>query len=744
MYNEIVCVDKRKPFCSSDSMRQVDNVEQNKGSRVSLKLRKRTTLIFLLFSLLFLAVFLRLFFLQVLAAENLTEKGKDQQMREVPVEAGRGTIYDANGNVLAVSISTSSVYASPTEIDKDQAPAIAATLSEILGLDEDSVYKKLTSGRAYEWIKRKVDDDVATAVKNAGLTGIGITTETRRSYPNDLLACHVLGFVGIDNQGLEGLEAMEDSLLTGKDGYILAQYDSHGKEIAGSNQTYVKPEEGDGLVLTIDENIQYFCERELDALMSGSVNPKGATAIVMDPDTGEILALATRPGYNPNNYGDYDSSLWRNTAVSDFYEPGSAAKIMTISAALEQNVVKESDTFYDPGYVMVGKVRIRCWSRTPHGSETFVEVAENSCNPAFVQVGQRIDAKDKLTFYRYLKSFGIGQLTGISLPGESAGSLQNIESEDDVNAVDMANRYIGQGYGVTAIQLITAVSAAVNGGTLMEPHLVKEVVDSDGNTVKTIKPVEVRRVISEETSERVRAILESVVANGTGNKAYIEGYRVGGKTGTAQKFVNGTYSSSKYVASFIGAAPMDDPEIVCLVVIDEPGSYPVYGGTIAAPVCKNIMEDTLVYLGVEPQVSAEDSGDEVKTVETVMVPLLTGLNAEEATTTLSDAKLKARVEGSGDVVVSQTPAVLEEVDEGSTVVITLGNSAKTSLTLPDFTGKRLLEAGLIADALGLTFVYEGSGEAVSQEPAAGTAVQRGDVVTVKFKNKAGEEVTLSP
>lgn len=278
----------------------------------------------------------------------------------------------------------------------------------------------------------------------------------------------------------------------------------------------------------------------------------------------------------------------------------------------------------------------------------------------------------------------------------------------------------------------------------MEPQLVKAVLDSDGNITEEIEPKEVRRVISAETSKRVCRILESVVANGTGNKAYIEGYRVGGKTGTAQKFVNGTYSSSKYVASFIGAAPMDDPEIVCLVVIDEPGSYPIYGGTIAAPVCKRIMEDTLVYLGVEPEVAEADETGEEENTEIVMVPSVIGISAAEATALLEDANLKTRVDGSGDQVISQTPAVLEEVEAGSTVVITMGKSDETSVILPDFTGKRLLEAGLIADALGLVFVYEGSGAAVSQEPAAGSAVQRGDVVTVTFENKTGEEVTLSP
>ena len=567
------------------------------NTRIPRRVRMRSVWIFLLFAVLFFLLFGRLFYLHTFASDDLKERAADQQMREVPVEAERGRIVDRNGELLAVSVSVSSVYALPTEIEGDEAEAIAAKLATLLDLDEEGITKKLTSGRSFEWIARKISDDDAEAVRDADLHGIGLTTETRRSYPNNELACHVLGFVGIDNQGLEGIEAMRDDVLTGEDGFILARYDSHGKAILGSAETYCEPRAGKGLQLTIDENIQYFCERELDALMSSSVDPKGATAIVMDPNSGEILALASRPGYDPNDFGSYDASLWRNTAVSDFYEPGSTAKILTMSAALEEGAVKEEDRFYDRGFVSVGKVKIRCWSHTPHGSETFVEVAENSCNPAFVEVGQRIDKSDALTFYRYLKNFGIGQATGIPLPGESGGSLRSYNSAEDVNAVDIANMYIGQGYGVTPLQLITAVSAAVNGGVLYEPHMVKAYLDEKGNVTENVEPKAIRRVISEETSRRVCAILESVVANGTGKNAYIEGFRVGGKTGTAQKFVDGAYSKTKYVASFIGAAPMDDPQVVCLVVVDEPGRYPVYGGTIAAPVCRGILNDVLVYLG---------------------------------------------------------------------------------------------------------------------------------------------------
>lgn len=723
-------------------------MERNAKMRVSRRWRKRIVLIFLLFCVLFFSLFIRLFYLQVFAKEGLAEKGRDQQMREVPVEAERGEIRDRNGKLLALSVSVDSVYASPTEIPGEKAEEIASVLSEILGTDEEAIREKLTSGRSYEWIKRKIDTAAAEKIRRAELPGIGLTTETKRSYPNGMLACHALGFVGVDNQGLEGLEAMADDTLKGKDGYVLAQYDSHGREIAGSTRIYTEPESGSGLMLTLDENIQYFCERELDAVMNSSVDPKGATAIVMAPKTGEILALASRPGYDPNDFGSYDPSLWRNSAVSDFYEPGSTAKIMTISAALEEGAVNEDDTFYDRGFVTVGKVKIRCWSRTPHGSETFVEVAENSCNPAFVEVGQRIDKKDPLTFYRYLKSFGIGQITGLPLPGESSGSLRNYASAEDVNAVDIANMYIGQGYGVTPIQLITAVSAAVNGGKLMEPHIIKAVLNGDGSVKEEITPKKLRQVISEETSGRVCRVLESVVANGTGNKAYIKGYRVGGKTGTAQKFVDGAYSKTKYVASFIGIAPMDDPEVVCLVVIDEPGSYPIYGGTIAAPVCKKILEDALVYLGVEPQLTPEEAtenGEEEETPKKLLtVPSVGGLTASEAVSVLEDAGFAVRTEGKGSYVVRQTPAVLETAEEGSTVLIIMGEHGRSSVTLPDLSGKGLLEVGQIVDSLGLVFVYEGSGRAVSQTPAAGSAVRRGDVVTVKFEKEKNVVDTLSP
>ena len=492
------------------------------------------------------------------------------------------------------------------------------------------------------------------------------------------------------------------------------------------------------MTLTIDQNIQYFCERELDLLMNSSVKPKNAAIVMMDPKTGEILALAVRPGYDPNDFASYDSSLWRNWALSDFYEPGSTAKILTIAAALEEGAVSESDTFYDSGSVTVGKTKIKCWSSKPHGSETFVEVAENSCNPAFVQVGQKIDAKDDETFYRYLKAFGMGVKTGISLPGESPGSLRDLEAVDEINPLDIANMYIGQGYGVTPIQLVTAVSAAVNGGTLLEPHLVKSINDNQGNVIEEIEPVEVRQVISEDTSKRVRAILESVVANGTGSKAYIEGYRVGGKTGTAQKFIDGSYSASKYVASFIGFAPADDPALVCLVVVDEPSSYPVYGGTIAAPVFQRVVSDTLSYMGVEPQISGDEKDDdEVRAEEelandTVLVPWVSGLSGGEAKSLLEEKGLKVEFSGSGDMVESQLPGALSKAAPGSKVILTLGSSGDTSVVLPDLTGKWVLECGEIINALGLKMTSEGAGYADSQEPAAGTALKRGDTVYVTF------------
>ena len=369
-----------------------------------------------------------------------------------------------------------------------------------------------------------------------------------------------------------------------------------------------------------------------------------------------------------------------------------------------------------------------------------------------MEVGQRIDEDDNETFYRYLKAFGIGQETGLELPGESNGSLRDLSSQDEINPIDVANMYIGQGYGVTPIQLVTAVSAAVNGGTLMEPHLVKEIRDSNGNVKETVAPKEIRRVISEETSSRVCSILESVVANGTGNKAYIEGYRVGGKTGTAQKFIDGAYSKSKYVASFIGFAPADDPEIVCLVVIDEPGSYPIYGGTIAAPVFQKVVSDTLPYLGVEPQISSEEENDgdttsikEELETKTIAVPSVTGLSQEEAEKILNESGLTLRISGEGDIVSSQVPAPLTKVAKGDEVILTMGDDGADTVTIPNLKGKGILACSEIAEALGLVFVPEGSGIAVSQQPEAGTELKRGEVIKVVFENQDETEIeTLSP
>ena len=716
--------------------------------RTSSFLKKRMVFILVFMSFLFFAVILRLFYLQVIADDQLKAKAQSQQMRQIPVEASRGVIYDTEGKVLAVSVSADSVYAIPTEISAEEAPAMAKVLAETLDMEEATVLKKLTSGRSFEWLKRKVDASIAEEILALNYTGIEATTETKRSYPKDNLASHILGFVGIDNQGLEGIEVIREEDLAGENGFVLAQYDSHGQEIAGSSRTYVEPENGNSLVLTIDETIQYFCERELDNLMNSNVNPAAATIIVMRPDTGEILALANRPDYDPNSFQDYDSSLWRNRAVSDVYEPGSTSKIMTLAAALEEGVVTETDTFYDPGYINVGTEKIRCWSTTPHGSQTLVEVVENSCNPCFVEIGQRIDAQEEDTFYNYLTSFGYGEITGIELPGEAEGILRDFE---DCVPLDIANMYIGQALAVTPIQLITAASAAVNGGVLMKPQIVKEVLDADGNVIEAFEPVEVRRVVSEETSERLNALLESVVANGTGSKAYIEGYRVGGKTGTAQKFIDGAYSSSKYVASFLGVAPVNDPEIVCLVIIDEPGNYPWYGGTIAAPVFKNVVEDTLQYLSVKPQLSeveegaGDDSIKETESEKTVRVPSVVGLETAEAEKILEEAGFEVTVKGDGGVVVKQVPAALVEESTGTGVLLELGTSATTDVTLPDLNGRRILECSEILSALGLVFEPVGYGTAVSQEPVANTVLKRGATVTVNFDSEAGDPIeTLAP
>lgn len=495
------------------------------------------------------------------------------------------------------------------------------------------------------------------------MPGIAIAEESRRFYPEKDFASHILGFVGIDNQGLAGIEVVYDDLLTGKDGAISFPSDVTGRRMPNQSDSFTPPKDGNNLILTIDKNIQSYIERELDQAML-TYQAEHSIAIAMDPNTGEILGMASRPNYDPTNFADYPSEIYnRNLPIWMAYEPGSTFKIITLAAALEEDKIDLTDQFFDPGYINVAGTDLHCWKSGGHGSETFLQVVENSCNPGFVVMGQKLGT-EKL--FSYIKSFGFGAKTGIDLRGEQKGILFDTNR---IGPVELATTSFGQGVSVTPIQQVAAVSAAINGGKLLTPHLLKEVHDPVTDEVLLINSPEVKRqVISPETSKKVRETLESVVANGTGRNAYIDGYRVGGKTGTAQKIgPNGGYLANNHIVSFIGFAPADKPEIVIYVAIDNPQGMQ-FGGVVAAPIVKNILEDSLQYLGVKPrkdQLPRKDRyGIDTPYVE---VPDLIGVTRNDIRNLYYNFKLEAK--GDGMRVVQQIPKPGERVEKGSTIRI---------------------------------------------------------------------------
>ncbi|MTI81413.1 MAG: stage V sporulation protein D [Firmicutes bacterium] len=695
-------------------------------------IRKRIALLFMLAIVILSILIGRLAFIQFVRGDELRKDAADFRMREVPVEAKRGTIYDRNLNELVTSISTDSVYAIPSHVkNKEDA---AAKLAELLNMDDETVLKKLKRRSSFEWIRRKIDWDTAQKIKALKLEGIGFAEESKRFYKQESLAPHVLGFTGVDNQGLIGVEKVYDEELKGVPGQIVVEYDAAGREIPQAMHEYISPQQGNNLVLTIDQTIQYFVERELDKIVD-TYNPTSAVIAVMDPKTGEVLAMGNRPTFNPNKWQDYQSSIWdRNPAIWYNYEPGSTFKIITTAAALEENTVQMDDEFYDPGYIKVADRRIRCWKSGGHGSQTFVEVVQNSCNPGFIEVGLEL-GKEK--FYKYIEAFGFGDLTGIELTGEARGITINPKNTTNLNLATMS---IGHSIAVTPIQLLTAVSAAINGGDLIEPYIVKEVRDKEGKVIEQFKPKKVRQVISEDTSHRLRELLGKVVQNGTGRNAYVEGYPAGGKTGTAQVVgSSGGYVSGKYVASFAGFAPVKDPEIAVLIMIREPKGGVYFGGQVAAPVFAPLARDTLRYMGVpetrnmERPVMPYEIPQQTMEIE---VPNVENLSLNEAMKELRASGFAFKTKGEGQVVYKQVPEAGAVVENGTTVLLDLNpppDVPEGKVTMPDLTGCTIKETGSLLESIGLHLEASGTGLAAEQSIKPGTKVNKGTTVQVSFK-----------
>ncbi len=610
---------------------------------------------------LFILVIGKVFYIQVIDYDKLNDLASNLWSRNLPVKADRGLIYDRDGAVLADNITTTSLVLIPNQIKNKK--ETTSKLAEILGVSYDEMYKHVNKRTSIERVHpegRRLSYEVADKIRQLELDGVYLVKESQRYYPFDTYMSHTLGYVGIDNQGLSGLELMYDKYLTGKDGAIKYFSDAKGNKLK-LTEVYEKPQNGMNLTLTINKDIQASIERELDNAVT-KYNPDRVIALAMDPNSGEVLGISARPNFSPNNYQKYTTEeINRNLPIWATYEPGSTFKIITLAAALEEGKVDlEKDTYNDSGSIRVENATLHCWKHGGHGHETFLEVVENSCNPGFVILGQKLG---KAKLFDYIKKFGFGSKTGIDLNGESTGILFPI---DKVGPVELATTAFGQGVSVTPIQQVTAVSAAINGGILYKPYIVKSINEPETNTViKQTKKTVVRKVISEKTSEKVRYALESVVSNGTGRTAYIDGYRVGGKTGTAQKVQDGHYLVNNYILSFIGFLPADDPQIVVYFAIDNPKGVQQFGGVIAGPPAKAILSDAIKALNIKKPSGGMEKEYQYTDKKYKTVPDVSGKSKKEATEALKDFEVV--FEGSGDKVTYQSPEAGARIYEGETV-----------------------------------------------------------------------------
>ena len=629
------------------------------------KIDQRIKLVFIILLVLLVVIIFRVFYIQVFDYNKLKEYADDLWSRELPIEASRGKILDRNGEVLADNLTTTSLILIPNQIkDKEKT---TSSLADILNVSYEEmkkhVYKKTSIERVHPE-GRRLSYDIAEKISNLNIDGVYLVKEAKRYYPYENLLSHSLGYVGIDNQGLSGLELQYDKYLTGKSGAIKYFSDAKGNKLNKSD-IYIEPQNGLDIQLTIDLKIQQSIERELDNIVD-MFSPDNALAIVMDPNTGEILGIGSRPDYDPNNYKKYTQEvLNRNLPVFSSYEPGSTFKIITMATALEEQVISLNDNFYDAGSVKVDGSTLRCWKAGGHGSQTFLQVLENSCNPGFVKIGQLLG---KETLFSYLDKFGFGNKTGIDLSGESTGIIFPLER---VGNVELATTAFGQGVSVTPIQQVSAVSAVVNGGNLYQPFILKNILDSNTNTIiKTNSKTLIRKVISKNTSLLMRAALESVVAKGGGKSAYIEGYRIGGKTGTAQKVDKGRYMDNNYIMSFMSVVPSNNPKAVFYLAIDNPKHTALLSSYTTTPIARRVLLDIIDSLKIEKQIGELEKDLEWYDKEIIEVPNVIGKTQKEAKTLLQDFKIEYT--GTGSIVKEQSPSPNEKIEKGSTIKLLLG------------------------------------------------------------------------
>ena len=705
--------------------------------------------------------------IMIIKGEEYQTKASEQQLYDSLVTAPRGDIYDRNMQVLATSSTAWTVYITPNAIKKIKKAderdkvrdTIAKGLSEILAVEYDTVYSNTDKNSYYVIVKKKIEkskaDEVRQFIADNRLTKyIGLDETTKRYYPNDSLASVVLGFVGSDEQGLSGLESYYDNELTGIAGRVVAAKNALGTDMPF---TYEKVEEaikGNSLVLTLDSYIQYTAEKYLQtAIEQNQVAERGA-AVVMNVNTGAILAMAVKGDFNPNepfvlssvDQAKVDAETdetkksalknellnrqWRNKVISDSYEPGSVFKVVTAAIAIEENLVNKSNTFYCNGHTSVAGQRYGCWRSFGHGTQSLEQAIANSCNPAFITIGQLVGVN---TFSKYFKAFGFAEKTGIDLPGESRSTYHK---QENMGVVELASSSFGQTFNVTPIQMMAAVSAAVNGGYLVQPHLVSKTVDQNNKVVSTTTTTYKRQVISKTTSQTMRELMGFVAQNGAKN-SLVPGYKIGAKTGTSQKVskIQATGDTYLYIGSCMTVAPIDNPEIAVLVMLDEPKGSNYYGGVISAPVNAKIMSDVLPYLGYEPSYTEE----EIKKLA-IDVPDAVGLTLDEAKAKVTSAKLEYKIVGGGDKVIRQLPEVGNKVSTDGVVILYTEETESSKVTVPNFTGYTATEVNTTAAKLGLNIEFSGniaiSGlKAYSQSIASGTEVDVGTIITVYFRDE---------
>jgi len=703
----------------------------------------------------------RVFYLTIVRGEELSEKAETQQLKDTEITAMRGTIYDSNGNVLAQSASVWNVFIDPLNIKDKQRDLIVDEFANLFGYDADEkkeFYDRTTHQNHYELVEKKVENNIkeklSKFVSKNELGGcIGTEQTTKRYYPYGTLASSVIGFTGADDQGLSGIEAYYDEQLTGTNGRIITAKDAKSNNIANDYETSIAATDGDSIVLTINQTIQYYLEKGLRETMN-EYQAKGAYGVVMNCNTGAVLAMSSLPDYDCNEpykltYSKDKKAIkklsdktakqeaesaavqnqWRNFTVSDTYVPGSVFKTFVASAALEENVVNLNTTYNCTGSIQVDKYKMKCHYHPGHGTQTLTQGLENSCNPFFITIGQKLGVHN---YFKYFDAFGFTQKTNIDLPGEASPQYYK---EDQYGIVELSSASFGQTNSLTPIQVCTGLCAIANGGKLLQPYLVSSIADANGKTVKKTQTKEIRQVISADTSEKVRKMMKSVVDNGTGKNGYVAGYSVGGKTGTSTKLgesKNG--EGDKYIVSFGAIAPSDDPEIAMLIIVDEP-NQDLGGGALCAPIAAQVTQEAMNVLGIEPKYNDSEMKDLSK-----QTPNVVGKSLDEAKKTLEENNLNFVVVGDDSTVTRQCPSGADTIPNGGTVYLYTDDSEKQTVIVPNFNGLTVNEAKDLASSSNLNIQIAGnsmsSGTVVAYRQSEETQakVEKGTVVTVTFKN----------